>query len=109
MESLRSQLRELVALGPFPESVEATGGDDRFEAYYQAYSKVEGFILTDHEVVELLKIFPISAGDDFYAMAYGFINLIQQSSAWPKGIINMIDENTDNVWHIIILDLAKTS
>jgi hypothetical protein len=76
---VRTSIRELVALGPLPDSAAASEDLVRLETYQEL---LEGIVppVTDEEAEALLTLF---GPDECFGLAWAVLHLIESAPGWP--------------------------
>lgn len=74
---IRTEIRELIALGPFPASENVNS-----ETIRRQHELVQGIKppVTNEEAKELLRVF---GPDDYFGAAWTIVHLIESAPGWP--------------------------
>ena len=94
---IRDEVRELVALGPFPD---ATADEARIERHEQALAKITSPVNVD-EARALLECF---GPDDCFGLAWTLVHLIESASQLP---LESEPEPGANEWLRTLWDRAQ--
>ncbi len=73
---IRQQIVDLVKMGPFPASKDATDAIETQEKLLLGITKP----VTDDEARELVKVF---GPDDYFGMVWPVIHLVESAPGWP--------------------------
>lgn len=97
---MRSEVIELIEMGPLPNSTEAADDMLRLEEYQRLLEAIEQPV-TDDEAVALAGLF---GPDECFGLAWALVHLIESAPGWP-----MLDRIAadDNEWRSLLRSRAE--
>ncbi len=88
--AMREPIRQLVGLGPLPDSSSASEDLLRLEMYQELLEAIESPV-TDEEASALLEIF---GPDECFGLAWAVVHLVESAPGWPVEGAFLQVENT---------------
>jgi hypothetical protein len=96
---MRSEVKQLVAMGPLPDATSAARNPLTLEKYQRLLDSIERPV-TDTEAAALAKLF---GPDDCFGLAWTLVHLIESAPGWP--LLDRLPA-PDNDWTKVLRDRA---